>query len=291
MNDSLILGVEVGRSYLASALVDVLKGEIIEGSYIKIATEQGHSTNQLISNCCKVINRSLKQNDTRKLKIGLAIPNLLNVASRVPSREENNRNENLLSNNVRETLSKKLNISSDDIFMMNDVAAFLKGEVFNGASPEFQFKKVIGLMIGKRFGAAVYNNGAIENIDCWNKGSLIGVNEECFSTDWFIKRHHELTGVWIKDLKEISSFNKATVASRQLYNEFSINLSVLLNKLIKIHNPDAIVLGGTISNAFQTFFPELRREMNKLENYNKVFKAKLKDKAGILGAASSFVAQ
>ena len=58
-----------------------------------------------------------------------------------------------------------------------------------------------------------------------------------------------------------------------------------------LHFPDAIVLGGTISNAFQTFFPELRREMSKLENYNKVFKAKLKDKAGILGAASSFVAQ
>lgn len=291
MNDSLVLGVEVGRSYLASALVDVFKGEIIGGSYVRMSTEQSTTPNQLISNCCNLINRSLKQSDTRKLKIGLAIPNLLNVTSRVPSYEENNRNEHLLSQHVREALSRELNISTTDIFTMNDVAAFLKGEVYNGASPEFQFKKVIGLTIGKRLGAAIYNNGRIDNIDFWDNVSLVGVNEKCFSTDWFIKRHHELTGIWIKDLKEISSFNKATWASKQLYSEFSINLSMLLNRLIKIHNPDAIVLGGTVSNAFQTFFPELRREMNKLENYNKVFKAKLKDKAGILGAASSFVTQ
>lgn len=279
---------EVGRSYLASALVDVLKGEIVEGSYVRMFTEQATTTDQLISDCCNVINRSLKKGDNLKLKIGLAIPSLLNATSRVLCPKENNYNENLLSQNVRETLSKELNISKENIFMMNNVAAFLKGEIYNGASPQFQFKKVIGLTLGKRFGAAIYNNGRIENIDCWSRNSSNGMSEEYFSTDWFIKRHHELTGSWISDLKEISSFNKTTPISKQLYNEFSSNLSALLNTLIKAYNPDAIVLGGKVSNAFQTFFPELRREMNKRENYNQVFKAKLKDKAGILGAASSF---
>ena len=39
MNDSLVLGMEVGRSFLASALVDVLKCEIVEGSYVRMPTD------------------------------------------------------------------------------------------------------------------------------------------------------------------------------------------------------------------------------------------------------------
>jgi glucokinase len=288
MNNLLTVGVKIGKREISSAIINVDDSVVLSRSSSSVAMNAVGSADDILTSCAMVIKKSLKAYPNNDFKVGLALSAQFESAHTITPFCNNQSFKTLPKLNVKMMLAEKLGIAEIDVFIVNEAEAFLRGEVYNGASPDYRYKKVIGLSMGGGLLSATYDSEKFQNSNFWGSPFLQGIAENYFTTSWFIKRYFEITGERIDGVSKISSFNKVTLASKQLYSEFSANLALFLDRLAVVHKPDAIILGGSVSNAFQTFFPELRRCLNKRQNFTPVYKAKLREKAALFGAANCY---
>ena len=288
MSNLLTVGVKIGKREISSAIINVDDSVVLSRSCSSVAISAAGSADDVLSGCVAVIKKSLRAYPNNNFKIGLAVSAQFENTHTITQFCNNQSFKTLPKLNVKMMLAEKLGIAETDVFIVNEAEAFLRGEVYNGASPDYRYKKIIALSMGGGLLSATYDSEKFRDANLWGSPFLQGIAENYFTTSWFIKRYFELTGERIDGVSKISSFNKVTPASKQLYNEFSANLALFLDRLAVVNKPDAIILGGSISNAFQTFFPELRRCLNKRQNFTPVYKAKLREKAALFGAANYF---
>ena len=74
--------------------------------------------------------------------------------------------------------------------------------------------------------------------------------------------------------------------AKKIYSDYGKYLGVALSNYINIFNPDIIVLGGEVSNAYSFYSDSMKKEIKKRALFkSKIVKNTLKD-AGIIGAAA-----
>jgi glucokinase len=126
--------------------------------------------------------------------------------------------------NTKELLEKTLHADPAQLFMENDAACFLQGEVFAGCVAG-GYEKVIGVTLGTGLGTAVYKKGGCHSADLWSLPFGQGIAEDYLATRWFVQRYLELSGKTISGVKELADEANTNAIAKSKFREIGKTLA------------------------------------------------------------------
>ena len=283
------IGIDLGGTKTEGILLDE-KYDIIERKRIKTPQENGYDS--IVKSITFLIN-DLKKKTSEKTSIGLCTPGVTDPNSGLI---KNSNTQCLIGMPLKNDLE---NILDQEILMENDANCFALAESLLGSAKDHEV--VFGVIMGTGVGGGIVINGTIHkgrsNIAGeWGHHILYPNGNECYCgkrgcVETYIsgpaleRRWFEITGTKesLQSITQNLSFEKA----EQWKSEFLENFGMALANVIDILDPDAIVLGGGVSNVSFLY------DEGKKAVYEKVFsdlvntpilKNKLGDSAGVFGA-------
>ena len=283
------IGIDLGGTKTEGILLDE-KYDIIERKRIKTPQENGYDS--IVKSITFLIN-DLKKKTSEKTSIGLCTPGVTDPNSGLI---KNSNTQCLIGMPLKNDLE---NILEQKILMENDANCFALAESLLGSAKDHEV--VFGVIMGTGVGGGIVINGTIHkgrsNIAGeWGHHILYPNGNECYCgkqgcVETYIsgpaleRRWFEITGTKesLQSITQNLSFEKA----EQWKSEFLENFGMALANVIDILDPDAIVLGGGVSNVSFLY------DEGKKAVYEKVFsdlvntpilKNKLGDSAGVFGA-------
>lgn len=283
-NSTMICGADIGGSHITAAQVDPVSRQLTatprrlkldpHGSSEAIITSWSTAIREACDGCCPG-------------RLGIAMPGPFDYERGISFIRHQGKYDALYKLDVRHLIADALSMPPDDIVFTNDAACFVLGETLGGAVQGFE--KVVGLTLGTGLGSALYSNGAAENLDIWNTRFRDSIAEDYLSTRWFVQRHFEKTGAVVHGVKELADAFGQSEVVRDTFQEFSANLGILLQQVMKDISPQAIVIGGNISNAYTMFAGALKTTMQRFP-YVKIERGVLGEDAAVIGAAMACTA-
>lgn len=286
MNDSVVLGVDIGGSHLTAALVSEGSKIFIKESYKRVRVNSSDSAEAILNTWSKVINNIYSEYGITEKRIGIAMPGPFDYENGISLIKGLDKYDSLYQLNVKHQLAQKLSMLPSNIRMMNDAACFLRGEVYYGVGQGYS--DVIGITLGTGTGTAIHHHGVTEDANLGPSPFMHSIADEYFSTRWFVKRYAERAGSMVHDVKELSELFNTDNSVREIFSEFAKNLSIFLEGFVRKEKPQVIVMGGNIAQCSDLFITELMFELNLRGVTIPILKAKLGEDAAILGAASLF---
>jgi fructokinase len=283
------IGIDLGGTKIEGVCLDD-KLQILKRK--RVATNQQNGYNHIVNSIVSLVKELAK--DVSDYKIGICTPGAISKKSGLI---KNSNTQCLIGMPLREDLHKSLN---HEIAMDNDANCFAMAEAAMGAATGYDV--VFGVIIGTGVGGGIVINGKPHRgrtyiAGEWGHHTLhqngnkcycgrLGCVETYLSGPALEKRWGELTGK-SEPLYDIVKDLSGTKA-QQWKSEFLDNFGVGLANVIDILDPDAIVLGGGVSN-IDFLYTEGRDAV-----YRNVFsdlvdtpilKNKLGDSGGVFGAA------
>lgn len=279
-----IIGIDLGGTNIKAALVTI-KGKVIKK--YELATEVNKGTKNVIKNIFFAI-RKVKEG--KILGIGFGSPGPMDYKKGIIT--------NPINLPFRNTPLKKIiqNKFKLPTFLDNDANCFALAEAVFGQGRKYE--NVVGITLGTGIGGGfvinkkIYHgrNNAAElghitiNYDgaksgCGNNGCI----ETYTAARGIIETHNNESNPYLVyklalegDIKAIKSFKK-----------MGYYLGIGLTNIIYAFDPDIIIIGGKISNAWTFFYRSMKNEIKKryFAKPPKIVKSNLKE-AGILGAAA-----
>ena len=284
--DSLVLGIDIGGSHITAAMTKPEQKLIVQGSWSRKRVNAHGTTREIIHSWCASINEVFQLYPVKEKKIGIGLPGPFDYANGIALIKGLDKYDALYGQNVKQLLADELQIPVKNIRMMNDAAAFLRGEVVSGAGHGYQ--DVIGLTLGTGTGTARHHNGTTEDANLGPSPFMDSIADEYFSTRWFVKRYSQLTGKTVSDVKELISLSKGDDSVKTLFGEFTDHLTIFLKQFIETDQPEVIILGGNIAQASDFFLADLETKLAIQSIHVPIVKAQLGEEAAIWGAASLF---
>ena len=278
-----VIGADIGGTHITAALIDLHNKTIIPSSIKRAGVNAAGTADEIIRAWTDCIVDARQNNQVEN--ICLAMPGPFDYEAGISLMRGQDKYESLYGLNIKDQLAKSLSFPKEAIFMDNDAACFLEGEVFNGAGSKYNGSPIIGITLGTGLGSAVYKEGKSYNADMWCWPFKEGVAEDYLSTRWFVQRWKQLTGETIKGVKELTTHERAT----EIFNEFGDNLAALLLDFIATESPAAIIIGGNTAKALEKFSPILTSIINSRYPAIKLEHAILGEDAPLLGAVSSWL--
>lgn len=283
MDNTVVLGADIGGSHITVALVDLQSRSVIENSHVRAHVNSHGTADEIITAWSEAIQNAVSKHEWGS-KIGIAMPNPVDYETGISYIKGIDKYDALYGLNIKELLARRLNLTAAQIRMKNDAGCFLQGETFGGAAKGV--KNAIGLTIGTGIGTARCHQGVAEDADLWHSPFKDSMVEDYISSRWFVKRYAELSGSTVKNVKELSALHATDKHAQAVFNEFCENLAEFLTSFVKRDNPEVIVIGGNIANASALFFDRVE-ELLRVQSINvPIRKAALGEEAAIIGAAS-----
>ncbi len=149
------------------------------------------------------------------------------------------------------------------VVLINDAKAFTYAEAKIGAAKGL--KHVVGLTLGSGLGAGIILDGTLY----LGKGSAGEIGHTILNLS-SLKEAEEFTSAKFfkakgKEPQEIlEAAKKGRSNALKLWTEFGHNLGVITANLANLLDPEAIVVGGGIANAFKFFAPEAQKTAKDL---------------------------
>lgn len=294
-----IVGIDLGGTNLKVALIN-LNYKIISK---KILSTQAFNTKALlVEGITDSVKSLLKNNMLEKkdiLGVGIGLPGpvdeksgVVHALTNIPGWKEVN---------LKALLSKRLGLP---LFLDNDAKLMSLAEYNIGAARGFKYAVCITLGTGVGGGIIIDGNlyrgksnvsGEIGHIpinengpdcNCGGKACLetyIGNNRITQKAKKIFKREISL--------EEISALaEKGNKLALEVWSYVGKQLGIALVGVVNLLNPDCIVVGGGVANADKSLFKKLRevistQAMRVQAKDVKIFKAKLGNDAGLIGAA------
>ncbi|MCS3799346.1 ROK family protein [Niastella sp. OAS944] len=249
MSHSIVIGADIGGSHITAAQIDVTGKQLIDTSLVRLHVDSLASAQEIINVWAGCIKQATQQQEISK--VCLAMPGPFNYEEGICFISDQNKYPQLYGLNVKKMLADALEIDPAAIYINNDAACFLQGEVFYGSVNDGQV--AISVTLGTGLGTAIYKNGRSASADLWNMPLHDGIAEEYLSTRWFVCRYAAISGSQISGVKELAGLAMHNELVRTLFNEFGNNLSIFLNRFIESSGAEAVVIGGNIAQSFPLF--------------------------------------
>ena len=294
-----IIGIDLGATNLKIALLDLkynIRDKRILSTKRFVAKESLISV--IIDSIYKII-RDNKLNRANILGIGLGLPGPIDIKQgivhffpNIPGWKEVN---------LRSILGKRLRLP---IFLDNDANLMCLAEYRLGRAEGLS--NVVCLTLGTGVGGGVVIDKALYRGSTFSSGEIghIPLNERgprcncggiaCLEA--YIGSHRILKeakrlfrrDVALEDLSQLA--RQGNRKALRLWSNVGRHLGVALVGIVNFLNPDAIVIGGGVAGAGKILFDRVRetilkRAMSVPAKQVKVFKAKLGNDAGLIGAA------
>ena len=286
MNTVNVTGVDIGGSHITAGLVNIVTRTVVHDSLVRRPVNPHAGAEEIIAAWENTIRQAAFSFGTTPYRVGIAMPGPFDYEGGTSLIKGFNKYESLYGLNVKELLAQQLGIRTADIKLKNDAAAFLQGEIFCGAAAGYE--RAVGVTIGTGLGSA--KTIGDNTIECGvNISPLHGtIAEEYISIRWFLKRYQELTGQSVKDVKTIAALAAKEAAAAQVFQEFTVNLATVLQRFMAEEQPDVVVIGGGIANAFDLFAPQLMTLLQDRGVNIPVKQSLLGETAAMAGAACIF---
>jgi len=281
------IGIDLGGTKIEGILLDE-KYNTIQRKRIETHQENGYDF--IVKSIISLVNE-LKEKTSEEITVGICTPGVIDANSELV---KNSNTQCLIGMPLKNDIEKAL---GSQIVMENDANCFALAESLLGSAKGYDV--VFGVIMGTGVGGGIVINGALHkgktNIAGeWGHHTLRPDGNECYCgkqgcVETYIsgpaleKRWLELTG----QKHSLQSIVPMASTIKRWKVEFLENFGTGLANVIDILDPDAIVLGGGVSN-----IPFLYDEGKKAV-YDKVFsdsietpilKNSLGDSAGVFGA-------
>ena len=283
------IGIDLGGTKIEGILVDE-KFDLIERKRIETHQENGYDS--IVKSITSLVNE-LKSKTNVDTSVGVCTPGISDTNSGLI---KNSNTQCLIGTPLKTDLEKKLGYK---IFMENDANCFALAESSLGAGKGYNV--VFGVILGTGVGGGIVINGSLHkgrtNIAGeWGHHTLHPNGRQCYcgkqgcvetyisgpalENNWSV-----LTGK--KESLQTITENHSDEKREEWKRDFLENFGIGIANVIDILDPDAIILGGGVSN-----IPFLYDEGKKMV-FDKVFsdsvdtpilKNKLGDSAGAFGA-------
>jgi len=280
------IGIDLGGTKIEGILLDE-KYNTIQRKRIETHQENGYDS--IVKSIISLINE-LKTETGEETSVGICTPGVIDDNSGLI---KNSNTRCLIGMPLKNDIEKAL---GHEIVMENDANCFALAESLLGSAKGYDV--VFGVIMGTGVGGGIVINGTLHKGSTniageWGHHTLYPNGNGCYCgkqgcVETYIsgpaleKRWLELTG----KKESLQSIASMASSSAQWKKEFLENFGISLANVIDILDPDAIVLGGGVSN-----IPFLYDRGKKVV-YEKVFsdsvdtpilKNSLGDSAGVFG--------
>lgn len=185
--------------------------------------------------------------------IGIGVPSVVDRHRGVVYNVQNIKNWDEL--HLKSLLEKKFSIP---VHVDNDANCFAMGESVFGIGRDF--KNFVGITIGTGLGGGIIQNGRLMNDANCGSGEFgelpyLDANIEAYCSSNFFNKH-SITGY--------DCYQNAMNGNQQsqaLFNEFGAHMAALVKIIVLTVDPEAIIFGGSIAQAFPLFESSLRASL------------------------------
>lgn len=278
-------GVDLGGTKIECAVLEDGKAVVRR----RVPTEADRGYRHILGQIAKALGEAAAEVGQKPLAVGVGTP------GSVDPRTGFVRNANttaLIGRSLPDDLQAKLGIA---VRVANDANCFALAEATLGAAKGY--RSVFGVIMGTGVGGGIVIDGkpldgASGIAGEWGHNLLEPGGEPCYCgkigcvetvlSGPFLERWHEKQTGETKRLKAIAEEGGATID--RLCEKFGEGLSVVVNIL----DPDAIVLGGGVSNVDRLYSDgaaALKRYVFHDDYHPVVLRPLLGDSAGVFGAA------
>lgn len=293
-------GIDLGGTKIEGVVADADKG-YQPLARLRIATEKEQGYAHIVSRIALLVDMLKKETGLAPSKIGIGTPGAIDPQAQVM---KNSNTTQLLGQPLHTDLQKQLGVP---VIMANDANCFALAEAIMGAVPEQvpNAKVVFGVIMGTGVGGGIVVNGQVLNgrhaiagewghnfLDASGGESYSGLhgNVETILAGPSLERWYAQLSGESRKLHEIvqrhhdGSDPHATETIERLIHFFGKALGVIVNVL----DPDAIVLGGGVSNVDLLYTEGVKSVEKYVFNptlTTPILRPKLGDSAGVFGAA------
>jgi predicted NBD/HSP70 family sugar kinase/mannose-6-phosphate isomerase class I len=295
MNKQYALGMDIGGSHLAMAIVDIKSKMIISNTKMVIPINSKDLAIPILNTIVSAINQLLSKFQKPVFGLGISIPGPFDYYHGICKIYNCNKYESLFGIDIRTYLWEQLqdNIKSpSDIVFTNDASCFLLGEAWiNSINNE----NVIAITLGTGIGSGFMSNGKTlekgnnipPNGDVYNLPYKMKRAEDWFGTQWFLDTFKEYFDEDIQNVKLLAEKTLTTEKVKDIFQEFGANLGEFLGPISATFKTKYLILGGNISKSFPLFKDTF---LNKFkENIPHILIANNTEESAILGAVQKLL--
>ncbi|MDI9881544.1 ROK family protein [Flectobacillus longus] len=276
------IGVDIGGSHITAAQVDLNAGKVIPSTVVRAKVYPHGNAEEILGTWAKTIAEAC--GEVIDCQLGIAMPGPFDYLTGICLMKNVNKYEALYGLNIKQELSERLGIDTQNIVFRNDSEAFLAGEMRFGAGKGLV--RGIGITLGTGLGTSIYQNCEAQDMALGiNYPMLEGVAEDYISTRWFVDTYRLKTQSSIEGVKQLVQLYPTDVIARELFEDFGQNLSSFIRGFIKQFEPEVIIIGGNIAQASEKFFPTIIQQLSANPTIQ-LRKAILNEEASLLGALS-----
>ena len=287
------IGTDVGGSHISCALVDLEKGELVEGTNSEGDVDNKADEDTILKGWADVLSKSLKSINKDELAgIGFGMPGPFEYANGIGRFAQVDKYESLNGVDVASKLKVLLDLDdSTPLRFMNDASAFAVGEAWLGSAADAV--KNMSITLGTGFGSAFVDAGipvvegdSVPEMGCvWHLPYANGIADDSFSTRWFIKRYKEETGLEVSGARPIAEAATTNPKAADIFTQYGNNMGEFLGPWLKKFDAKVLVIGGNVTGAYNLFGPAFEAAL-KLQGVNtRITLSSLKEDAAIIGSA------
>jgi glucokinase len=269
-----VIGVDIGGTHISAGVV--LNGKVLVEKKVLISSVK--TKKEFVDDLFGLIH-TLIDKKIKRIGVGFPAPVINGQVPEVQNMPFLNRT------NLKKIIEKEFNVKCE---VENDANLFALGEQRFGAAKGK--KNIVGITLGTGLGCGIIINGEIYSGATGAAGEISRIPSrkgkiEKFVSSRFIRR---VSGRDAEVLYELAK--KGDKNALKTWARFGKNVGKVLSVVVDTLDPEMIVLGGKIANAYPYFskliMPEIKKNSFKLtSSKTRIAKAKLKNST-ILGAAS-----
>jgi glucokinase len=196
--------------------------------------------------------------------VAIAIPNPFDYEAGISLMRHKYRQ--LYGKNLRQSLAERLRCEPMQVHFLNDAAAFLLGEINQGAAAGVD--RAIGITLGTGVGSAFAVGGTIVTSgmgvppkgEIWDLPYRSSSVEDIISTRSIQRLYEQRTAIHA-EVRDIAALGPGDGAVRDTFETFGRELGGVLRELCIGFAPQRVVLGGGISHAAHLFLAAAEKEL------------------------------
>lgn len=255
------IGIDLGGSKYRIGLVNS-EAELV-GNSIRVAIKDINKADDLVNSIQNSINDLISSNDIDQEEIegiGIGSPGPLDIHTGVILETPNL--TYLRGYPIVDRISKGVSMN---VVIGNDANCFVLGQHVAGAAKGFQ--TVFGITLGTGFGCGLVLEGKLYEGANGTAGEfagsmyLDGVFEDYISGRGLRKIYEEISGEGLRPLQIENKAREGSDGALEAFNEFGKHIGSALSYVVNLVDPEVIVVGGSIANAYDLFIDDLKESL------------------------------
>lgn len=269
MNNSYVIGADIGGSHITAALVDLASGAVREDRKFKEPVNAGAGAEEILSRWTVCIGNALASAGGSVAAIGIAMPGPFDYPGGISLIKGVSKYESLYGLNIREALARSLPFDGG-IWFENDASCFALGEAWSGEGAGCH--RMVAVTLGTGLGGTFLLDNEIRHAGegippegyIYHLPYKDGIAEDYISSRWLLNEYHRRTGERLQEVKRLGELAERQDATAiALFAELGRSLAEVLAPWLAGFAAERLVIGGNIRKAHPFFMASLQQGLQK----------------------------